>query len=342
MRCRRWTRETRLPAGPRAVWPPRRSLRPTNHSTTRSTGLPAPGGPQRIDGVSLVPVLNNPRTRVRDHAFHAYPKRKLGRAIRTDRHRLVQWKPIGGEESSAEYELYDYQADPLETRNLAGEQPQVVRRLKTILDQYPDPVPRGGRRKRVSRQPSPDSAQSDLATPQIAGRPITVKATVRGDDLAGVVLAQGGREIGYALHFDRGRPVFDVRVAGKVTRLQSDSVVNGTVQLVAKLDGETMSLAVVDGDSVRRRSPGWIDRQPKDGLSLGRDDLSAAGDYESPHPLRGELVSYEISTVQPPARSNAESSHAEFSGATGEQPMTRPRARHRSPGRCRRSRSGRD
>jgi len=105
-------------------------------------GLPAPKVPQPIDGVSLVPVLKNPRARVRDHAYHAYPKRKMGRAIRTDRYRLVQWKPIGGKEAAAQYELYDYQADPLETRNLADRRPKVVAELKAILAEYPEAVPR--------------------------------------------------------------------------------------------------------------------------------------------------------------------------------------------------------
>ena len=53
-------------------------------------GLPKPDGPQPIDGVSLAPILKNHEARVRDHAFHAYPKRKLGRAIRTERYRLVE------------------------------------------------------------------------------------------------------------------------------------------------------------------------------------------------------------------------------------------------------------
>jgi iduronate 2-sulfatase len=102
-------------------------------------GLPAPTGPQPIDGVSLVPVLRDPAARVRDHAYHAYPKQKLGRAIRTDRYRLVAWQRIDGT-GNTDLELYDYQTDPHETRNLAAEQPAVVERLLTILRQYPAPV----------------------------------------------------------------------------------------------------------------------------------------------------------------------------------------------------------
>ncbi len=99
--------------------------------------LPKPTGPQPIDGVSLVPVLKDPKRRVRDHAYHAYPKAKLGRAIRTERYRLVEWKKIGAPRDQAEYELYDYEADPLETENLAKKHPEVVARLKTILAKYP-------------------------------------------------------------------------------------------------------------------------------------------------------------------------------------------------------------
>lgn len=105
--------------------------------------LPKPNGPQSIDGVSLVSVLKDPSARVRDHAFHSYPKAKLGRAIRTERYRLVEWKGVNAPLSSAEYELYDYETDPLETKNLAGEYPEVVSRMKKILAKYPRPVARG-------------------------------------------------------------------------------------------------------------------------------------------------------------------------------------------------------
>lgn len=104
-------------------------------------GLPAPTGPQPMDGVSLVPVLKDPSVRVRDHAYHAYPKAKMGRAIRTERYRLVEWKKPGAPAATAELELYDYEADPLETKNLAAEQPDVVKQLRAILAKHPEAKP---------------------------------------------------------------------------------------------------------------------------------------------------------------------------------------------------------
>jgi iduronate 2-sulfatase len=104
-------------------------------------GLPAPAGPQPIDGVSLAPVLRDPAARVRDHAYHAFPKARLGRAIRTERHRLVEWKKPGAPADTATLEIYDYQDDPHETRNLAAERPAEVAALKAILATHPEAVP---------------------------------------------------------------------------------------------------------------------------------------------------------------------------------------------------------
>jgi arylsulfatase A-like enzyme len=103
-------------------------------------GLPAPSGPQPMDGLSLAGVLKDPSVRVRDHAYHAFPKRLLGRAIRTERYRMVQWQSWAGERQESLYELYDYQSDPGETRNLANELPDVLKQHQLILARYPDPV----------------------------------------------------------------------------------------------------------------------------------------------------------------------------------------------------------
>lgn len=107
-------------------------------------GLPAPKGPQRIDGVSLVPVLRDPAKTIRDHAYHAYPRgERMGRAIRTERYRLVEWKKPGAPADTAEFELYDYEKDPLETKNLAASETEVVAQLRTLLARHPEAVAPG-------------------------------------------------------------------------------------------------------------------------------------------------------------------------------------------------------
>ena len=65
----------------------------------------------------------------------------LGRAIRTARHRLVEWKKPGEPAATADLELYDYETDPLETKNLASAQPEIVAKLRAMLATHPEAKP---------------------------------------------------------------------------------------------------------------------------------------------------------------------------------------------------------
>lgn len=103
--------------------------------------------PQPLDGRSLVPMLKNPSLAPAEAVFHAYPRHPrgkgalIGRAVRTARHRLVEWKVPGAPPESADLELYDYQVDPQETRNLAASEPATVARLRALLAAQPEATP---------------------------------------------------------------------------------------------------------------------------------------------------------------------------------------------------------
>ena len=113
-------------------------------------GLPKPSVPQPIDGLSLVPVLKDPATRIRDHATHAFPRGegRIGRAIRTERYRLIEWKKPGTPSDDADFELYDYETDPTETENLAKRKPEVVKELRAMLARQPEAEQRPNNRHR--------------------------------------------------------------------------------------------------------------------------------------------------------------------------------------------------
>ncbi len=103
-------------------------------------GLGKPVAPQPIDGLSLVPVLKNPELRIRDHAYHAYPHGGyIGRAIRTERYRMVEWKNWENP-SDVIYELYDYEKYPLETKNIADQEPKVLESMQKILATHPEAI----------------------------------------------------------------------------------------------------------------------------------------------------------------------------------------------------------
>jgi hypothetical protein len=142
----------------------------------------------------------------------------------------------------------------------------------------------------------PTAGQDQLkhTSPQIAKCPFSVVVEARAHDPQGVVLAHGGMENGYALHFVQGKPAFDVRIRGKVTRLLSEHPVKGLIRLEARHSAETMSLSINGARSLTKPSPGLIPVQPEDDLSVGFDTLTAAGDYQPPHPFNGTIISTRV------------------------------------------------
>jgi iduronate 2-sulfatase len=101
---------------------------------------------QPADGQSVVPTLREPTVLQKEAVFHAYPRsptgrQLIGRAVRTARHRLVEWKQPGKPADTADLELYDYETDPAETRNLASEQPETVAALRAMLAKLPEAKP---------------------------------------------------------------------------------------------------------------------------------------------------------------------------------------------------------
>jgi iduronate 2-sulfatase len=120
-------------------------------------GLPPP---DRIDGLSFAATARDAQVPHRDHVIHVYPRSRpgvgsvLGRAVRTAHHRIVEWKQPGASPETAEYELYDYRADPAETANLADSQPAVVARLRGLLATHPEARPQLKTRPSAEGQPS--------------------------------------------------------------------------------------------------------------------------------------------------------------------------------------------
>ena len=87
-------------------------------------GLPKAEG---LEGTSLVPVLDNPGSRVKEAAYTQHPRPAyftgapdvMGRSVRTNRYRYTEWRNFKTGEVVAS-ELYDHEKDPLETVNVAA------------------------------------------------------------------------------------------------------------------------------------------------------------------------------------------------------------------------------
>ncbi len=127
-------------------------------------GFPAPLG---LDGASFVPALKSPTASTKEAVFHAYPRNQLlGRAVRTARYRLVEWKKIGAPADTAVCELYDYVSDPEETKNLAADKPDVVQQLRALLARLPEAKPQvraevGKTGKKAAAKPASGKPKQD-------------------------------------------------------------------------------------------------------------------------------------------------------------------------------------
>jgi arylsulfatase A-like enzyme len=96
--------------------------------------------PDKLEGTSFTPLLADPQTPWKPAAFSVYQKPvkelggpTLGRAMRTERYRYIEWKAKGGDQVVRE--LYDEQTDPQEMQNLANqpEHAQLVAKLSKQL-----------------------------------------------------------------------------------------------------------------------------------------------------------------------------------------------------------------
>ncbi len=97
---------------------------------TELCGQPTPQG---LEGISFVPLLDDPERRWKKAAFTQVQRGRdrMGRSVRTERYRYTEWA------SDKVAELYDHQADPHEFRNLAGDAQvaKVQEELKRLLHQ---------------------------------------------------------------------------------------------------------------------------------------------------------------------------------------------------------------
>lgn len=99
-------------------------------------GLDAPAS---LGGTSFATLLDDPEAPwPKGFAFSQYPKQVggeqvMGRSIRSDRYRLVEWRIPSTEHVF--HELYDHETDPHENRNVAGQPPyrDVVEHLSEAL-----------------------------------------------------------------------------------------------------------------------------------------------------------------------------------------------------------------
>ncbi len=126
--------------------------------------------PAHLQGTSLTPLLDDPRSSVKTAAFHVFPRSNrehgpmLGQAVRTERWRYIEWQKADG--GVAARELYDMRDDPGETVNLAGKSQHsaAVNELSALLKtQLAKPAPVGLKITSINSAQAKPAAQDRVA-----------------------------------------------------------------------------------------------------------------------------------------------------------------------------------
>ena len=105
-------------------------------------GLPEAARTPSLQGRSLLPLVRGETAQLHERSFSEWTRYLAARCIRTSRYKLIH-KFTGGRALARRpvrdvswHELYDVQADPDETLDLAADQPQVVAELRAHLDEW--------------------------------------------------------------------------------------------------------------------------------------------------------------------------------------------------------------
>gem|GEM_PF-379429 len=191
------------------------------------------------------------------------------------------------------HELYNLNEDIGERNNLAEQYPEKVEQLALLMDKIEgSDKPRKnansvrGKTSTIKKRLNgtvklkQNEIFSSEVSPEIVGKTIRIKAKVKSDKPDGVIIAQGGYLVGYALYLHNGQVVFGVRANKKYEILTVDQNVTGKEVLVeATLDKNgRRTLSVNDITVSAEGEP--IRRQPKMGLSTGEDQSDDVGKYK--------------------------------------------------------------
>jgi arylsulfatase len=226
------------------------------------------------EGVSLAPVLQNQKM----------PPRIL--AVEHEGNRMVRegnWKLVALHDKP--WELYNLASDSIEMNDLSAREPARVQKMSAAWNEWAE---------RVGAVKKP-KAKVEISSPQIANKALVIRCDVTTQARNGVILAQGGRQHGYALHLKEGKPVFSVRQNEKLFAIASSEVVGGKFSIEARLakDG-SMNLSINNKIVAQDKAPGLIGVQPLDELSIGQDGQTAVGDYIAPYPLKGKVENVKV------------------------------------------------
>lgn len=248
---------------------------------------PAPS----LAGVSLSPLFGGQN--ITREAL--YWEHEGNRAIR-----VGDWKLVAKEDQP--WELYDVSKDRGEQHNLAAEHPDRVKDMAAKWDAWAERsqvLPVGGWRRSAketaleSKRDYTLTANAELAadeSPRLKNRGFNLTVTLAKPG-TGTLIAQGGSAHGWALWIEGETLHFGVR---KEKELQEVTAPLGETsklrEIGVRLGKKGMVALSINGVTVAEKQKlETLDKQPGEGLTVGREDRSTVGTATGAKPFSGEI-----------------------------------------------------
>ena len=296
---------------------------------------------RKIDGRDISPLLFGESKESPREVHYYYRGYKL-EAVRCGPWKLAlgpQVEAVPREKASPDaaapgVRLYNLDEEIGERTNLAAEHPDVVKRLQSLAakmaadlgDGKPGPGVRPAgqvqhpvvlipgaepRAPRVQKPARPvvlpenlkigDTLAADSA-PQVAGQALAITCQIEPKGQDGVIVAQGGSAVGYALYLKGNRLVFAVRrSAVDIIRITSDDLPAGQLSVEARLAGDgTMTLSINGKPAATGKAGGLIDRQPMEDFCVGHDNRVPLDSYDGMTRFAGSIEKLKVVTGKQP------------------------------------------
>lgn len=231
--------------------------------------------------------------------------------------------------------LYNLDADIGEQTDVAAQHPDVVKRLQALAtamaaelgDGKPGPGvrPAGFVEKPVLLYASDEAGKKNAApakakakgktaqstgslgalklgdvlnptdAPKIANRPFTITCEIEPKGPNGVMVAHGGKAVGYALHLKEGRVVFTVHASSKAVSIVATEAVAGRAAVEARLGADGAMSLLINGKSVATGQAGsLINREPAEDFCVGFDDAVPVTEYAGDMHFQGKLENLKV------------------------------------------------
>ncbi len=271
----------------------------------------------KIDGKDIAPLLLGQSTQS-PHEAHFYFASTSLQAVRSGPWKLAIVPQYEGKGHFSEAEagvgkpfvprLYNLEEDVGETTDVAAKHPDVVTRLLGYTAEMEGDLgvnkkngpgvrepghasrpiglwlPGQAPREQTVYKPSDalrvgDELDRDVA-PQIAGKALIISCEVEPKSQNAVIVAQGGKAVGYSLYLRDGNPVFAVRERGKLFSVAATNAPAKKFRIEARLETNGAMTLTVDGVTATGKAASLIPSQPQEGMCVGFDDGAPVAEYK--------------------------------------------------------------